>query len=189
MAGAGLTRSRNPGREKLDPAFEQKVLGTQLDRILRHSGTATVISTAFAFILAIYLVPVFGAKAYIWFALKVTSALPRFLCAQAYRMGWWKPSVSVLSTFIWSSFIVDGAVWGLAGIWGAGAHSETVALIVACISSVAMLATFALQIQLKATMAYDQSRFINTAVDNVRDAILIGGLFSILILLAFLRSL
>jgi multidrug efflux pump subunit AcrB len=38
------------------------------------------------------------------------------------------------------------------------------------------------------TLAYDQARFIRTAVDNVRDAILIGGLFSILILQAFLRS-
>ena len=59
-----------------------------------------------------------------------------------------------LSIFIWTSFVIDGAVWGLAGIWGAGARSETVALLVACISSVAMLATFALQIQFKATMAY-----------------------------------
>src|SRR5438128_4050352 len=41
---------------------------------------------------------------------------------------------------------------------------------------------------IRATMAYDQSKFINTAIDNVRDAILVGGLFSILILLAFLRS-
>ncbi len=40
----------------------------------------------------------------------------------------------------------------------------------------------------QATMVYDQAEFINTAVYNVRDAILIGGLFSILILLAFLRS-
>jgi CzcA family heavy metal efflux pump len=39
-----------------------------------------------------------------------------------------------------------------------------------------------------ATVVYDQAQFITTAVDNVRDAILIGGLFSILILLAFLRS-
>jgi multidrug efflux pump subunit AcrB len=38
------------------------------------------------------------------------------------------------------------------------------------------------------TVVYDQATFIGTAVDNVRDAILIGGLFSILILLAFLRS-
>src|SRR5262249_51521343 len=41
---------------------------------------------------------------------------------------------------------------------------------------------------IRATMAYDQSRFISTAVVNVRDAILVGGLFSVLILLAFLRS-
>ena len=41
---------------------------------------------------------------------------------------------------------------------------------------------------IQATVVYDQARFVNTAVDNVRDAILIGGLFSILILLAFLRS-
>src|SRR5262249_1999057 len=41
---------------------------------------------------------------------------------------------------------------------------------------------------IRATLAYDQSRFISTAVVNVRDAILVGGLFSVLILLAFLRS-
>jgi multidrug efflux pump subunit AcrB len=41
---------------------------------------------------------------------------------------------------------------------------------------------------IRATVVYDQAVFVNTAVDNVRDAILIGGLFSILILLAFLRS-
>jgi CzcA family heavy metal efflux pump len=41
---------------------------------------------------------------------------------------------------------------------------------------------------IKAQVVYDQAAFVNTAVDNVRDAILIGGLFSILILFAFLRS-
>jgi multidrug efflux pump subunit AcrB len=41
---------------------------------------------------------------------------------------------------------------------------------------------------IQAILAYDQSKFVETAVNNVRDAILIGGLFSILILLAFLRS-
>src|SRR5205823_5607333 len=41
---------------------------------------------------------------------------------------------------------------------------------------------------IQAQIAYNQGRFVTTAVDNVRDAILIGGLFSILILLAFLRS-
>jgi len=41
---------------------------------------------------------------------------------------------------------------------------------------------------IRATVAYDQAHFVHTAVDNVRDAILIGSFFSILILLGFLRS-
>jgi multidrug efflux pump subunit AcrB len=42
---------------------------------------------------------------------------------------------------------------------------------------------------IQATVVYDQASFVETAVDNVRDAILIGGAFSILILLAFLQRL
>ena len=41
---------------------------------------------------------------------------------------------------------------------------------------------------IRATIVYDQAAFVRTAVDNVRDAILLGGLFSVLILFAFLRS-
>jgi multidrug efflux pump subunit AcrB len=41
---------------------------------------------------------------------------------------------------------------------------------------------------LRAQVVYDQATFVKTAVANVRDAIIIGGVFSILILLGFLRS-
>ena len=41
---------------------------------------------------------------------------------------------------------------------------------------------------IRATIVYDQADFVRSAVDNVRDAILLGGLFSVLILFAFLRS-
>jgi multidrug efflux pump subunit AcrB len=41
---------------------------------------------------------------------------------------------------------------------------------------------------IQATVVYDQAVFVETAVHNVRDAIVVGGLFSVLILLAFLRS-
>src|SRR5713226_5494699 len=41
---------------------------------------------------------------------------------------------------------------------------------------------------IQATMVFHEATFVKTAVNNVRDAIIIGGLFSILILLAFLRS-
>jgi multidrug efflux pump subunit AcrB len=52
----------------------------------------------------------------------------------------------------------------------------------------ALLARWPFPRNIHATVAYDQAHFVNTAVDNVRDAILIGSLFSILILFAFLRS-
>jgi multidrug efflux pump subunit AcrB len=51
-----------------------------------------------------------------------------------------------------------------------------------------LLARTRLPGNLHAEVVYDQAVFVKTAVANVRDAILIGGLFSILILLAFLRS-
>ncbi|MBV9125916.1 MAG: efflux RND transporter permease subunit [Planctomycetes bacterium] len=41
---------------------------------------------------------------------------------------------------------------------------------------------------IQARVVYDQADFVNTAVKNVRDAIVIGGFFSVLILLLFLRS-
>jgi multidrug efflux pump subunit AcrB len=41
---------------------------------------------------------------------------------------------------------------------------------------------------IKAQVVYDQADFVTASVHNVRDAILIGGLFSVLILMAFLRS-
>jgi multidrug efflux pump subunit AcrB len=41
---------------------------------------------------------------------------------------------------------------------------------------------------IQATVVYDQATFVQAAVFNVRDAIVVGGLFSVLILLAFLRS-
>jgi multidrug efflux pump subunit AcrB len=41
---------------------------------------------------------------------------------------------------------------------------------------------------IQVTPVYDQSKFVETSVGNVRDAIILGGLFSILILMVFLRS-
>src|SRR5262249_19817096 len=38
------------------------------------------------------------------------------------------------------------------------------------------------------TPVYDQGQLVRTAIDNVRDAMLIGGAMSVLVLLAFLKS-
>ncbi|HQR09042.1 MAG TPA: efflux RND transporter permease subunit [Gemmatales bacterium] len=42
---------------------------------------------------------------------------------------------------------------------------------------------------IQAKISYDQAQFVGTAVNNVRDAIVIGSFFSVIILLLFLRSL
>jgi multidrug efflux pump subunit AcrB len=52
----------------------------------------------------------------------------------------------------------------------------------------ALLAERPMPRNIHATVAYDQSHFIDSAIDNVRDAIVVGGFFSVLILLGFLRS-
>jgi signal transduction histidine kinase/CheY-like chemotaxis protein len=140
--------------ETLSSRPAEKLRRAQLTGILTHSSTASVISTTFALILAVYLYPVFGVAAYIWFGLKVAAALPRFLLGQAFRYDLWTPGLGALGVFVWASLAIDGLVWGLAGVWGASAHGETVALLVACLASVAMLATFALQVQLGAAVAY-----------------------------------
>ena len=41
---------------------------------------------------------------------------------------------------------------------------------------------------IQATFGYDQSSFVEASVGNVRDAIVVGGVFSVLILMLFLRS-
>jgi multidrug efflux pump subunit AcrB len=51
-----------------------------------------------------------------------------------------------------------------------------------------LLKTHRLPSTMQARVVYDQAQFVETSVNNVKDAILIGSLFSILILLAFLRS-
>lgn len=144
----------SPAPNTLDAASAEKLRLIQATGILKHTATASVISTTFALILTLYLLPVFGAAAQVWFGLKVLSALPRFVLGQAFRFGWWKPRTAHLSWFLWTSLVLDGVVWGLPGVWGSGQHGEIVALLVACLASVAMLATFGLQVQFKATLAF-----------------------------------
>ena len=133
----------------------EQVLRAQVTSMAAHTRIASVISTVLALILAIYLHPIFGIAAYVWFGLKAAVALPRFLIGQAFQSGLWKPTISVLGAFLIASLALDGTVWGLAGVWGVLGHDhQTVALLVACLASVSMLATFALQVQLKASVAF-----------------------------------
>ena len=140
----------------LDRPLRSELARTQVSTLLAHTSTASLISMVAALILAVYLAPAVGSlAAQAWFGLKFAAALPRFMLAQAYRCELWRPSVATANAFVLVSLAIDGAVWGLAGVWCAHWQSESTAgLLLGCLSSVAMLATFGLQIQLRATVAF-----------------------------------
>jgi signal transduction histidine kinase/AmiR/NasT family two-component response regulator len=102
-----------------------------------------------------YLAPDVGRLlAYSWFGMKAAAAMPRFLLAQAYRRQLWRPTDANLNKVLLVSLAVDGAIWGLAGVWGSRQDISIAAFLFACLSSVAMLSTFGLQIQQRATAAF-----------------------------------
>jgi len=140
---------------RLDAKMRRQLLQTQLDGIYAHIAKAAFISTLFAFALMVYLTPVFGStQAHWWFALKAAVAAARFGLAQAYRSDSLRSKTQLANALVVISLAVDGAIWGMPGIWGVNARSEVVCLLVACLCSVAMLATFGLQLRQQATAAY-----------------------------------
>jgi len=132
-----------------------RLLQIQLSGIYGHVSKAAFISTAFALALVVYLTPVFGAsETHTWFAMKAGVAAGRLALAQAYRAEKFRSNTSLANNLIVGSLVLDGAIWGFAGSWGVNAPSEVVCLLIACLASVAMLATFGLQVRQQATAAY-----------------------------------
>lgn len=139
----------------LAPRLRTALLQTQLDAIYAHITKAAFISTLLALALVVYLTPVFGAtQVHLWFAAKAGVAAARFGLAQAYRSERFRSRLPLANALVVASLALDGAIWGFAGVWGVNARSEVVCLLVACLSSVAMLATFGLQVRQQATTAY-----------------------------------
>ncbi len=139
----------------LDAAMRLSLLRSQLDAIYGHMTKAAFISTLFALALMVYLTPIFGpAIAYSWLAAKAVVAAARFALAQAYRGDALKKKPMLADKLVVASLALDGAIWGFPGVWGSNGSSEVVCLLVACLSSVAILATFGLQVRQRATAAY-----------------------------------
>jgi signal transduction histidine kinase/AmiR/NasT family two-component response regulator len=140
---------------ELDDRLRARLRGIQASTVLAHTSTASLISSVAALVLAMYLAPDVGrVLAYSWLALKLAAAMPRFLLAQAHRRKLWRPTDLRLSTVLLVSLVIDGAIWGVAGVWGSRQDNSTAAFLFAWLSSVAMLSTFGLQIQQRATAAF-----------------------------------
>ena len=134
---------------------QQQVRQAQAANILGRATAATATSTLFAAVLAYYLMPILGTKVVaIWLVLKVASALPRFCLPFFADRSTVRDHGGRVSTFLLLSLALDAAVWGLLCVGVAFGPRETVALVIASLASVALISTFTLQVDVKATLAY-----------------------------------
>ena len=115
---------------------------------------ATVAATVFAmFFAAKMMTPTNHVLVKAWIAAKLLVAVPRVIQGQLYRRNGrlggqqWRDATDFL-------LVLDGLVWGSAGLWVARQDVATAGLGIACLAGVAGAATFGLQARLRATAAY-----------------------------------
>ena len=132
----------------------RKVADEQLRMIWTHMAVATVAATVFAmFFAAKMMSPSNHALVTAWIAAKLIVATPRVIQGQLYRRNGrsggkrWRDATDLL-------LVLDGLVWGCAGIWVAQQDIASAALGIACLAGVAGAAAFGLQARLRATAAY-----------------------------------
>jgi two-component system, sensor histidine kinase len=148
-----------------DASARRRLLRIQLSSIYGHVSKAAFISTLFALALVVYMTPAFGAPAtHAWFVMKVAVAAGRLVLAQAWRAERFRSNTALADALLLLSIAADGAIWGFACVWGVNAPSDVVSLLVACLCSVAMLATFGLQVRLMATAAFVVPMLLPVAV-------------------------
>jgi signal transduction histidine kinase/CheY-like chemotaxis protein len=88
-----------------------------------------------------------------WIVAKLIVAVPRVVQGQLYRRNRraggkkWRDATDIL-------LLLDGLVWGSAGLWVARQDVASASLGIACLAGVAAAATFGLQARLLATAAY-----------------------------------
>jgi signal transduction histidine kinase/ActR/RegA family two-component response regulator len=128
----------------------------QVQGVYAHVARAAIISSVLAVALAIYLTPVFGAvQTHGWVALKIIVSAVRLCLALAYtRTDAFAGKDRLARRLMLAALAVDGAVWGFPGVWSYNAAGESTSLVVACLASVALLATNGLGSDAKATFAY-----------------------------------
>ena len=140
---------------ELDAADAERVADAQLREVWLHSRLGIWMSAAFAVLMAAYWLNAFPAGLVQgWITLKLVSSCVRFVQSRMYfaargvsGVGWRYATLSLL--------VVDGAIWGLAGFWtSAYASLATASFSVALLAAISSVATFGLQVSMRATAAY-----------------------------------
>ncbi|HEX4235178.1 MAG TPA: ATP-binding protein [Caldimonas sp.] len=153
MKAAIATASELPDTLGEEARYRLRV--RQLDQILGHSAIAAVLATIFAAVIAAFFAPTVGAGlAQAWFAAKAASAAPRLLVAVGYKQNRVREILRKRPWLLYSTILLDGAIWGLAGLASAHAPADAASALVACLAVVATVATLGLQVQLLATALF-----------------------------------
>lgn len=139
---------------EVTPELSERVADEQVLMVWNHALAGTILATVFALSLAAYLYPSVGHDTVLaWVFLKLFIAVPRVAQAQIYR---WKgyPGGPSWRMGTYLLLAIDGVVWGLAGAWLIDGNHTLALMIITCLSCVACVATFGLQVSFPATVAY-----------------------------------
>lgn len=127
----------------------------QIDQILGHSTTAALLATVFAGVIAVFFAPAIGAGlAKAWFLAKAASAAPRLLVGIGYKQDRIRELLRKRWWVLHATILLDGTIWGLAGLASVRAPAEAASALIACLAVVATVATLGLQVQLLATALF-----------------------------------
>ena len=183
---AALARvARDLGIE-LDAERHEHVAQEQLRMVLSHTRFGTLVATAFALLLALYLpaeLPTVLVQS--WVAAKLLVAAVRIAAAHWHATRG-QPADARWRRLTYVLLALDGAVWGVAGGWLMSGPQSLAALVAAALACVSCVATFGLQVRTVATAAYVTPMLVPTALALVLrgdDFGFIGGV-GLLMLLA-----
>jgi signal transduction histidine kinase/AmiR/NasT family two-component response regulator len=139
---------------ELDAETKEKVANEQLRMVWSHAAVGTLIATVFAVIMAIQFGSVVDARLVrFWIAAKILVAVPRVVQAQVFRRRGYPGGAAWRQGTYWL-LAIDGAVWGMAGLWLMGSDITTASLAIASLGCIASVATFGLQVDRIATTTY-----------------------------------
>ncbi|HKX41385.1 MAG TPA: histidine kinase dimerization/phospho-acceptor domain-containing protein, partial [Burkholderiaceae bacterium] len=141
----------------LEPDDRARIVHEQLRMLWQHAGTAIVLASVFAVLLALDLAGRIGpGPVYGWLAVKLAIGFGRMAQGRMFMRrtpgGRWDDAAWSRATL--ASLALDGLVWGLAGAWLMGGATPMAALVGGALAGISCVATFGLQVSFAATFAY-----------------------------------
>lgn len=150
-----LSRVGDRLRVDVDPELRPAVEAEQLRMVLGHTRLGTLVATAFAVLFALQLRggPLATWVVDVWLTAKLAVAAARIaLSLRHERLGHPADRFWRNATDAW--LLVDGLVWGVAGLLVVFSSAALAALVCAIMTCVGCVATFGLQTSKRSTAAY-----------------------------------